>query len=33
MTRLSLLLMLVACVFMATGIVIAQEDEPVETPV
>ena len=32
MTRLSLLLMLVACVFMATGIAIAQEEEPVEAP-
>lgn len=32
MTRLSLLLMLVACVFMAAGIVIAQEEEPVEAP-
>ena len=32
MTRLSLILMLVACVFMSAGIVIAQEEEAVETP-
>ena len=32
MTRLSLILMLVACVFMATGIVLAQEEEPAEVP-
>ncbi len=32
MTRLSLILMLVACMFMVTGIVIAQEEEPAEAP-